>query len=186
MNFWSYPAIGTGGSVAGCAGPIGTPAEVSLDVLAQEALVLVAGLIEERKIQVTVADGLPVVFGDRSRIGEVLQNLVENAVKFMGEQPYPLVEIGGSQKNGESLCFVRDNGVGIDPRYSHKVFDLFDKLDRDTEGTGIGLALVKRIVEVHGGRVWVESEGSGHGSTFYFTLPSKGGMPYDDSVRVAG
>ncbi len=76
--------------------------------------------------------------------------------------------------------------MGIDPRYNQKVFDLFDQLDRKVEGTGIGLALVKRIVEVHGGRVWVESQGLGQGSIFYFTLPSKGGTPHDDSVRVAG
>jgi len=70
--------------------------------------------------------------------------------------------------------------MGIDPRFSQKVFYLFDKLDRNTDGTGIGLALVKRIVEVHRGRVWVESDGLGQGSTFYFTLPSKRGMPHDD------
>ena len=165
---------------------VGTPEEVPLGEVARDAVALVAGFAEERKVQVKVADGLPVVFGDRLRIQEVLQNLVENAIKFMGDEPVPLVEIGGLQRNGESVYFVRDNGMGIDPRYSHKVFDLFDKLDRNTEGTGIGLALVKRIVEVHGGRVWVESEGLGHGSTFYFTLPSKGGKPLDDRVPIAG
>ncbi|MCH8297303.1 MAG: HAMP domain-containing protein [Chloroflexi bacterium] len=159
---------------------VGSPEEVPLGEVAREAVALVAGLAEERKVRVTVSDGLPVVFGDRLRIREVLQNLVENAIKFMGEQPDPIVEIGELQRNGESVCFVRDNGMGIDPRFSQKVFDLFDKLDRNTEGTGIGLALVKRIVEVHRGRVWVESEGLGHGSTFYFTLPSKRGMPHDD------
>ena len=127
-----------------------------------------------------VADGLPVVFGDRLRIGEVLQNIIENAAKFMGDEPNPRVEIGGLQRDGESVCFVRDNGMGIDPRYDQKVFNIFDKLDQTTTGTGIGLALVKRIVEVHGGRVWVESEGLGHGSTFYFTLPAKGAAPHRD------
>ena len=159
---------------------VGSPEEVPLGEVAREAVALVAGLAEERKVRVTVSDGLPVVFGDRLRIREVLQNLVENAIKFMGEQPDPIVEIGELQRNGESVCFVRDNGMGIDPRFSQKVFDLFDKLDRNTEGTGIGLALVKRIVEVHRGRVWVESDGLGQGSTFYFTLPSKRGMPHDD------
>ena len=158
---------------------VGTPEEVPLDEVAREAVALVAGRLEDRKVQVRVADGLPIVFMDRLRIREVLQNLVENAAKFMGEEPNPLVEIGGLQRDGESVCFVRDNGMGIDPRYSQKVFDLFDQLDRNTEGTGIGLALVKRIVEVHGGRVWVESEGRGHGSTFYFTLPVKGGPQRD-------
>ncbi|MCH7945955.1 MAG: histidine kinase, partial [Armatimonadetes bacterium] len=99
--------------------------------------------------------------------------------------PHPRLDIGGLEKDGECVCFVRDNGMGIDPRYSQKVFELFDKLDRNTEGSGIGLALVKRIVEVHGGRVWVESEGLGHGSTFYFTLPSKITVPRDKGVQNA-
>ena len=159
---------------------VGPPEEVPLVELAREALAQVAGGLEERKVQVTVADGLPVVFGDRLRIGEVLQNIIENAAKFMGDEPNPRVEIGGLQRDGESVCFVRDNGMGIDPRYDQKVFNIFDKLDQTTTGTGIGLALVKRIVEVHGGRVWVESEGLGHGSTFYFTLPAKGAAPHRD------
>jgi signal transduction histidine kinase len=69
---------------------------------------------------------------------------------------------------------VRDNGVGIEPRYHERVFGLFDKLDAQSEGTGIGLALVKRIVDVHGGRIWIESEGLGQGATFCFTLPKRG------------
>lgn len=70
----------------------------------------------------------------------------------------------------EIVVYVRDNGMGIEPRYQNKVFDLFEKLDVNAEGTGIGLAIVKRIVEVHGGRIWVESDGIGKGSTFCFTL----------------
>jgi len=164
---------------------VGAREEIPLGEIAMEAVALVAGLAEERKVQVTVADGLPVIFGDRLRIREVLQNLVENAIKFMKEEPDPRVEVGGLQRDGESVSFVRDNGMGIDPRYRQKIFDLFDKLDRDTDGTGIGLALVKRIVEVHGGRVWVESDGLGHGSTFYFALPSKEGASHDEAVQNA-
>jgi signal transduction histidine kinase len=104
---------------------------------------------------------------------EVLQNLVENAIKFMGEQPKPRVEIGMRNKEDKIIFFVKDNGIGIEPRYHETVFGLFNKLDARSEGTGIGLALVKRIIEVvHGGKIWIESKGLKKGSTFYFIIPS--------------
>jgi signal transduction histidine kinase len=96
---------------------------------------------------------------------------VDNAAKFMGEQPAPRIEIGMREAGGQPVFCVADNGIGIDPAYHEKVFGLFDKLDPKSEGTGIGLALVKRILEVHGGRIWVESEGLGKGAAFCFTLP---------------
>lgn len=150
---------------------VNPPEMIPLGELAREALALVAGQIAERGVQVGITPDLPVVHGDRPRLLEVLQNLIDNAVKFMGDQPEPRVEIGAKQTQGETVCYVRDNGMGIEPRYQDKVFGLFERLDKTTQGTGIGLALVKRIVEVHGGRIWVQSEGLGHGSTFYFTLP---------------
>ncbi|HYW80645.1 MAG TPA: ATP-binding protein, partial [Thermoguttaceae bacterium] len=120
---------------------------------------------------------LPVVFGDRLRLREVLQNLIDNAVKYMGDQPQPRVEIGWRPDGDETVYYVRDNGVGIDPCYHEKVFGLFDQLDQKVVGSGIGLSLVKRIVEVHGGLIWVESEGSGRGSTFCFTLAARSKSP---------
>ena len=150
---------------------VNPPEEVQLDGLAREVLDIVAGQIAERGVDIRVATGLPVLHGDRVRLRQMLQNLIDNAVKHMGDQPEPQVEIGVRQNGEETVCFVRDNGIGIDPRHHDRIFNLFDKLDQKSEGTGIGLALVKRIVEVHGGRIWVESEGVGHGSTFYFTLP---------------
>jgi two-component system sensor kinase FixL len=91
----------------------------------------------------------------------------------MGDQKEPRIDIGqdGTDVDGKPIFFIQDNGIGIDPRFHERVFGLFNKLDTHTEGTGIGLALVKRIIEVHTGRIWVESEGNGKGAKFLFTLP---------------
>jgi PAS domain S-box-containing protein len=147
------------------------PEETPLGELAREAVSMVEGRLASRGIVVDIAPDLPVVYGDRPRLREVLQNLVDNAVKFMGDQPEPCIEIGARREGEETVFYVRDNGLGIDPRYHQKVFGLFEKLDAQAEGTGIGLSIVKRIVEAHGGRIWVESQGSGQGATFCFTLP---------------
>ena len=152
---------------------VNPPEDVPLQELAREALELVGGQVKERGVQVEIAPGLPVVFGDRLRLREVLQNLIANAVKYMGDRSEPRVEIGSRRDGDETICYVRDNGIGIERRYHERVFGLFDQLDPKVEGSGIGLALVKRIVEVHGGRIWMESEGSGHGSTFCFTIPTR-------------
>jgi two-component system sensor kinase FixL len=141
--------------------------------LAHEAAEMLAGRICARGVEVKVASGLPAVVGDRPRLLEVLQNLIDNAVKYMGSQPAPLIEVNCEQRSGENLFYVRDNGIGILPRFHERVFDLFTQLDPSVEGSGVGLALTKRIVEYHGGRIWVESEGTDRGSTFYFTLPGR-------------
>jgi len=154
---------------------VGPPEDVPLSDLAREALELMALRVGENGIEVHVPPDLPVVHGHRPRLLSVMQNLMDNAVKFMGDQPEPRVEIGAHHEGDETLCWVRDNGIGIDPKYHDRVFGLFDQLHRGTsEGTGIGLAIAKRVVEVHGGRIWVESKGKGHGSTFCFALPRKG------------
>jgi signal transduction histidine kinase len=147
------------------------PQAVPLGPLAHEAVSLVGGRLRDRGVAVTIAADLPAVWGDRARLLEVLQNLVDNAAKFMGEQQRPRVEIGVRRDHGEPVFFVRDNGRGIEARFRDRVFGLFEKLDPDSEGSGVGLALVKRIVDLHHGRVWVESEGSGRGTTVCFTLP---------------
>jgi len=146
------------------------PVETPLQSIVQEALDLVAGQIVERGVEVKVTEEPIMIYGDRPRLVEVFQNLVDNAVKFMGDQPNPRVEIGVEGAGEELVLFVRDNGIGIDLRYQPKLFGLFEKLDPRSEGGGIGLALVWRIVEVHGGRIWVESEGLGKGACFRFTL----------------
>jgi len=148
------------------------PAErITFKELAQEVVRLVAGRISTGGAEVQVADAAVVLKGDRPRLMEIWQNLVENACKFMGNQPKPRVEIGVEKRGLETVFFVRDNGAGIDPRYQAKVFGLFEKLDPKGEGTGMGLALVKRIVEMYKGRIWVESPGLGQGANFLFTLP---------------
>jgi len=147
------------------------PERVSLDDLAREAIALLHGRLRAANVRVEVRPGLGFVLGDRIRLLEVFQNLIENAVKFRSGQGDPLVEVGCRPGSDGPVVTVRDNGVGIDPRYHDRVFALFERLDPRVEGTGVGLALVRRIVEVHGGRVWVESEGAGQGSTFCFWLP---------------
>jgi signal transduction histidine kinase len=147
------------------------PEEVLFETIVREAVALVQGRLMARGVQVRIAVGLPLVVCDRTRLVEVIQNLVDNAVKFMGDQLEPRIEIGVRYDEGTPVFFVKDNGIGIDPRFQNKVFGLFDKLDPKSEGTGIGLALVKRIITVHGGRVWIESAGPGTGTTFCFTLP---------------
>ena len=151
--------------------------EVELDELVGEALQLVAGRLTEGGIEVAVGAELPVVVADRRRLREVFQNLLDNAAKFIGDATQPRIEVKAEAVDGEVVCRVCDNGIGIPPAYHEKVFGLFEKLDLDDEGTGIGLAVVKRIVELHGGRIWVESEGEGRGSSFVFTLPRGGSLP---------
>ena len=147
------------------------PEIVSLDALARQAVTLLHGRLRAAGVRVEIQPDLPSVRGDRTRLLEVLQNLIENAVKFRSGQGEPVVEVGSRPGSDGPVVFVRDNGIGIDPRYHDRVFALFERLDPRVEGTGVGLALVRRIVEVHGGRVWVESDGAGRGSTFCFTLP---------------
>lgn len=146
------------------------PEEIPFAEIAGEAIELVRGRIEAGSVVIEIAPDLPTMYGDRARLVEVIQNLVDNACKFMGDQTHPRIEIGTKQEDDKTIFYVRDNGMGIEPRYHDKVFDLFEKLDPQSEGTGIGLALVKRIIETHGGTIWIESEGKGSGTTFYFTL----------------
>ena len=147
-----------------------SPVEVPLQDVVREAQLLVAGQIAERGVRVEITSEPVVLCGDRPRLVELFQNLIDNAVKFLGDQPVPRIEIGAEQEAGEIVLFVRDNGKGIDPRHRSKLFGLFEKLDPHTPGSGIGLAMVRRIVEAHDGKIQAQSDGLGKGSTFRFTL----------------
>ena len=153
---------------------VGPPTMVSFTTIAEDAMELLEGAIQQRKVTVEIAPDMPVVNVDRDRVREAVMNLGENAIKFMGGQPHPKIEIGVRYDRDQPVFFVKDNGIGIDPQYHKKIFGLFEKLDANTEGSGTGLAIVQRIIEVHGCRIWVESAGANQGSTFYFSLPVTG------------
>ncbi|QLG60957.1 PAS domain-containing sensor histidine kinase [Halorarum salinum] len=130
--------------------------------------------IEEEDAEVVRGD-LPTVTADDKQLEQVFQNLVSNALKYRGEEP-PRIEVDAERRDGAWRFRVSDNGIGIDPVQADRIFDVFDRLHTREEypGTGIGLALCERIVERHGGRIWVEST-VGEGSCFYFTIPYDGG-----------
>lgn len=152
---------------------INPPQDVPFSEVVDEAIDHVRGLLDEVNAIVEIQRDLPIVHGDRVRLVEVVQNLAENAVKYAKPEGRLRIEIGadGNDQNGRLVFHVRDNGIGIEPQYHERIFGLFNKLDNQSEGAGIGLSLVKRIIEVHDGRIWVESE-KGKGATFYFTLPA--------------
>jgi len=147
---------------------------ISLGELTSEALDMVAGRLSKLDMKVTIASDLPTIYGDRVRLREILENLMDNVAKNIGDQPEPWMEIGMRHDDGERIFYVRDNGTCIDPENHERIFNTFEKLEHGTEGTGIGLSIVKRVVEMHGGRIWVESEGVGKGATFCFTLSDQG------------
>ena len=149
---------------------INEPEAVDMNLLVADVLAQLAGPLKKHDLTVAVQSGLPTVFCDKRRMAEVLQNLVENAINYRSDAAVPHIEIGVRKKADENIFFVQDNGIGIDEKYHQIIFGLFNKLDAESEGTGIGLALVKRIIEVHSGKVWVESEGEGKGSRFCFTV----------------
>jgi light-regulated signal transduction histidine kinase (bacteriophytochrome) len=122
-------------------------------------------------------DDLPAIQGDEEQMIQLLQNLIDNSIKFRSKEP-PRIHVGARQLSERLLFFVRDNGIGIDPQYTGRVFAIFQRLHSrdDYPGTGIGLAICRKIIERHGGHIWVDSE-PGKGATFYFTLPPVQGGP---------
>jgi light-regulated signal transduction histidine kinase (bacteriophytochrome) len=147
--------------------------EIETRELVNEVKLRLEYAIKEKNLELIVPDNLPKIFCDRVRLTEVFANLVSNAIKF-NDKPKPVIEIGCSEKDGFYEFYVKDNGPGIEEQYFEKIFEIFQRLGhRETaEGTGAGLTIVKKIVQMHKGKVWVESK-VGEGTTFYFTIPLK-------------
>ncbi len=144
--------------------------------IVEDVLKLLRPQIQAKGIVVDVQKDLPDIYGEKKRFMQVMENLLVNAVKYIGiENPCPRIDIGVQDRDGQNVFFVRDNGIGIEEIYFEKVFQVFQRLPsakRVGQGTGIGLAIVKRIIEHHGGSVWVTST-PGEGSIFYFTINNK-------------
>jgi light-regulated signal transduction histidine kinase (bacteriophytochrome) len=130
--------------------------------------------IDESKADIYI-EPLPTVIADGSQMQQVIQNLISNAVKFHGHER-PMVHISAKEGKKEWTFCVKDNGIGLNEEYAERIFQMFQRLHNQDQypGTGVGLAIVKKIVERHGGRIWVESE-EGTGAAFFFTIPKSGG-----------
>ncbi|HEX5761266.1 MAG TPA: ATP-binding protein, partial [Thermoanaerobaculia bacterium] len=143
-------------------------AEVEAEELLEQALADLEAAIEESGAEVTHAP-LPRIRADAGQIVQVLTNLIGNAIKFRGEEP-PLVHVAAARTDDQWVFSVHDNGVGIEPAEAEAIFTSFKRLRPEVPGSGLGLSICKRVVERHGGHIWVKSE-AGQGSTFFFTLP---------------
>ncbi len=166
QDLLAYARVGSHGKpfeIVDCAAPF------------REAVANLEAAIRESRAELTCGP-LPRVWADASQLVQLFQNLLDNAIKFRGDQP-PVVQVEAQSRDGEWLFAVRDNGIGIDPLFVDRLFVIFERLHSQSEypGTGIGLAICKKIVERHGGRIWVESK-PGEGTTFWFTLPAAGGQ----------
>ncbi len=153
-----------------------TPAEFSFRDLVEEILANMHPLIQEKGIEVHVAKNLPDMWAEKKRITQVMENLISNAIKYLGsDNPSPRIDVGVREKNGRRVFFVQDNGIGVDPKYFEKIFQVFQRLPQArtiNEGTGIGLTTAQRIIEHHGGKIWLDSKPR-KGTTFFFTIPDR-------------
>ncbi len=163
LDLLEYSRVGTRGK---------SFARIDLNEVIRQAQSNLKVAISENQARIN-CKALPSVLGDDTQLIQVFQNLIGNALKFHGQQN-PVINISSRRKNGNHEIMVRDNGIGIDPRYAERIFLIFQRLHNreDYPGNGIGLAICKRIVERHGGTIWVDSQ-AGQGATFHFTLPAR-------------
>lgn len=148
------------------------PEPVDLGELGREVEVAMAEAFADRRASLEIATDLPTVVVERRRFAQLFEILFDNALTFLGDQTKPWIVLGCRRAEEEMVVTVADHGIGIDPRYHERVFHLFERLDPEIPGTGVGLTLARRIVELHGGKIWIESRGKGHGTTVCFTVAS--------------
>ena len=148
-----------------------SPQTLSVGQSVEDCLRVLAGILQQYEIQVSVNELPQQLHGSPLHFERIWQNLIENAVKYRGNQAQPHIEIGAMQQGQDVVFYVRDNGMGIAPEHCERIFNIFTQLNSGCEGSGLGLALVKKIVSIYQGRIWVESAGKGKGSCFMFTLP---------------
>lgn len=149
---------------------------VQLDDCINEAIQILNGAVSEAGATI-LRSPMPVAYGDRMMLARVFLNLITNAIRFTREGEPPTIDVSCEDGGEEWILSVGDNGVGIDPRHAERIFVIFQRLDPSKNGTGIGLAISKKIIERHGGRIWVESLGRGHGSVFRFTIAKRSECP---------
>jgi signal transduction histidine kinase len=151
-------------------GKIVEPTEaIDFKDLIDETVLMMFKRLDDNNISVKVASSLPTILGDRARLLEVVEILLDNAIKYIGDPPNEIC-VDFRIEDTETVFLIKDNGVGIDPAQHDVVFELFHRLDNRSDGDGVGLAIAKRIINAHGGQIWVESEGVGKGSCLCFTL----------------
>jgi signal transduction histidine kinase len=148
----------------------------SFSDLVEDVLAGLRAQIDRKGIKIVIHGKFPTIYGEKKRLTVVMENLISNAIKYIGkDNPRPLIEVGVKGQKGEYLFFVRDNGIGIEPSYEKKVFQVFQRSPaarKEAEGTGVGLAIARGIVEYNDGNIWVETR-PGQGSTFFFTIKAE-------------
>ena len=149
---------------------VNTPRRFALSELCEEVKNMLQESVTRNDIEIEIAPDMPEVFVDKTQISDAMRNILENAIKFCREDVKPKISVSAEIQDNRVQCRVKDNGIGIDPRYLDRIFGLFEQLNQSIDGTGVGLALVKRIIESHGGEVWAESDGIDAGTSIYFTL----------------
>jgi two-component system sensor kinase FixL len=156
---------------------------VSINTVLDEVAENAAERIRSTQARFEPAADLPVILADRKRLAQVFENLIGNALKYTAAARDPLVQVFWSDAGSEIHLCVKDNGPGIEPQYHGKIFGLFQRLDSGKEGTGVGLTIVSRIMQLHGGRVWVKSQ-LGEGAEFWLAFPkvpqAKGALSHDN------